>query len=147
MLAKISINLNLNLSSSRIKSIKSAGAISTFLSSIDIRQAIIRLLFGFVSHKVILNQCKYKVRALSTALIKRWKKLLDTGEKGGEGSRGEKEKEKKGEKKEKGGKEKGKDKEDSKEAVRDSAREQSKESCTGDEVRDRSVLKSEKVDL
>ena len=77
---------------------------------------------------------------------------MDSGEKGGEGSRGEKEKERKGEKgekvekeereekrKEKEEKEKGNEKVGSKEALRDSAREQSKDSCTGDEVRDRSV--------
>ena len=133
MLAKISINLN----NSRQKML-------VLSAHVHYRQAIVRLLFGSVSHKVFLNHGKYKVRALSTALIKRWKKLLDAGEKGGEGSRGEKEKERKGEKKEKEEKgKKGKDKEDSKEAVRDSAREQSKESCTGDEVRDRSVLKSQ----
>ena len=70
---------------------------------------------------------------------------MDSGEKGGEGSRGEKEKERKGgkgekvEKEEKEEKRKENEKVGSKEALRDSAREQSKDSCTGDEVRDRSV--------
>ena len=84
------------------------------------------------------------MKALSTSLIKRWKKLLETGERTEKG--GEKSKERNGEKerkveKEKKGKEGKKVKVDAKEAARDSAREQTKDSCTGDEVRDRWLSK------
>lgn len=84
------------------------------------------------------------MKALSTSLIKRWKKLLETGERTEKG--GEKSKERNGEKerkveKEKKGKEGKKVKVDAKEAARDSAREQTKDSYTGDEVRDRWLSK------
>ena len=87
------------------------------------------------------------MKALSTTLIKRWKKLLDSGErreKTGEKSKGaEKEKSKGGEKESKvdkerkGEEEKGGKKVKGKLDARDSAREQSKDNFTGDEVRDR----------
>ena len=92
------------------------------------------------------------MKALSTSLIKRWKKLLETGERTEKG--GEKSKERNGEKerkveKEKKGKEGKKVKVDAKEAARDSAREQTKDSYTGDEVRDRWLSKKrrEKIHL
>ena len=87
------------------------------------------------------------MKALSTSLIKRWKKLLETGErteKGGEKSKernGEKERKVEKEKKGKEEKERKKVKVDAKEAARDSAREQTKDSYTGDEVRDRWLSK------
>lgn len=87
------------------------------------------------------------MKALSTSLIKRWKKLLETGErteKGGEKSKernGEKERKVEKEKKGKEEKEGKKVKVDAKEAARDSAREQTKDSYTGDEVRDRWLSK------